>query len=101
VKRAIATIHEAEAVFGVGIGFVIFDTFAKLIAAGGGDENQAKDQGAVFANVQPVKNFSGAHSPSSATPGKTFKRAPVARMPLSATWISWSTYPGTSYEPRP
>jgi AAA domain len=61
VKRVIATIQEAEAVFGTGVGLIIFDTFAKLIAAGGGDENQAKDQGAVFANVQRVKNATGAH----------------------------------------
>jgi AAA domain len=61
VKRVIATIQEAAAVFGTGVGFIIFDTFAKLIAAGGGDENLAKDQGAVFANVQRVKNATGAH----------------------------------------
>jgi len=40
---------------------VIIDTFAKLIAAAGGDENSAKDQGAVFANVQRVKNNTGVH----------------------------------------
>ena len=61
VKRVIATIQEAEAVFGTGAGLAIFDTFAKLIAAGGGDENQAKDQGAVFANLQRIKNAIGAH----------------------------------------
>jgi hypothetical protein len=61
VKRVIATIQEVEAVIGTSAGFLIFDTFAKLIAAGGGDENQAKDQGAVFANVQRVKNATGAH----------------------------------------
>lgn len=61
VKRVITTIQEAETVFGTDVGLVIFDTFAKLIAAGGGDENQAKDQGAVFANVQRIKNASGAH----------------------------------------
>jgi hypothetical protein len=55
VKRVITTIQEAEAVFGSGVGLIIFDTFAKL------NENQAKDQGAVFANVQRVKNATGAH----------------------------------------
>jgi hypothetical protein len=39
----------------------IFDTFAKLIAAGGGDENLAKDQGRVFANVQRIKDAVGCH----------------------------------------
>jgi hypothetical protein len=61
VKRVIATVQEAEAVFGVRVGLAIFDTFAKLIAAGGGDENQAKDQGAVFANLQRIKSATGSH----------------------------------------
>jgi len=55
------TIREAEAAVGVPIGLVIIDTFAKLIAAGGGDENSAKDQGLVFANVQRVKNATDTH----------------------------------------
>ena len=38
------------------IGLIIFDTFAKLVAAAGGDENKAKDQGRVFANLQRVKD---------------------------------------------
>ncbi|MGY3035908.1 hypothetical protein ACVIIV_005078 [Bradyrhizobium sp. USDA 4354] len=37
-------------------GLLIFDTFAKMIAAGGGDENSAKDQGKVFANLQRIKD---------------------------------------------
>jgi hypothetical protein len=40
---------------------LIFDTFAKLIAAGGGDEDKARDQGRVFANVQRIKDATGAH----------------------------------------
>ena len=43
------------------IGLIIFDTFAKLIAAGGGDEDKAKDQGRLFANLQRIKNESHAH----------------------------------------
>jgi hypothetical protein len=42
-------------------GLAIFDTFAKLIAAGGGDEDKAKDQGRLFANLQRVKNDTGCH----------------------------------------
>lgn len=60
-NAVVETIREAEAAMGVQIGFVIFDTFAKLIAIGGGDENQAAHQGAVFANVQKVKNLTGVH----------------------------------------
>jgi hypothetical protein len=40
-------------------GLLIFDTFAKLIAAGGKDENSAKDQGMVFANIQRIKDAAG------------------------------------------
>jgi hypothetical protein len=61
VKRVITTIKEAETVFGTSVGLCIFDTFAKLIAAGGGDENLAKDQGAVFANLQRVKSSTNTH----------------------------------------
>jgi hypothetical protein len=56
VPKVVETIQEAEACFGCSAGFVIFDTFAKLIAAGGGDENSAKDQGRVFANIQRLKD---------------------------------------------
>jgi AAA domain len=60
-KKVVDTIREAERHHGTNIGLVIIDTFAKLIAAGGGDENSAKDQGAVFANVQRVKNATDTH----------------------------------------
>jgi hypothetical protein len=61
VKRVIETIRDIEREADVSVGLVIFDTFAKLIAAGGGDENQARDQGAVFANLQRIKNEIDAH----------------------------------------
>lgn len=60
-KKVIDTIRTAKTILGADIGLVIIDTFAKLIAAAGGDENSAKDQGAVFANVQRVKNVTGVH----------------------------------------
>jgi hypothetical protein len=60
-KKVVDTVRDAATLLGVDIGFVIIDTFAKLIAAAGGDENSAKDQGAVFANVQHVKNLTGVH----------------------------------------
>jgi hypothetical protein len=60
-KRVVRTIRDAEAALGVPVGLIIIDTFAKLIAAGGGDENSAKDQGLVFANVQRVKNVTDTH----------------------------------------
>src|SRR4051794_13482393 len=60
-KKVIDTIRTAKEMVGAEIGLAIIDTFAKLIAAGGGDENSAKDQGAVFANLQRVKNCTGVH----------------------------------------
>jgi hypothetical protein len=60
-KMVVDTIRAANSRFGMETGLVIIDTFAKLIAAGGGDENSAKDQGAVFANVQRVKLNADVH----------------------------------------
>jgi hypothetical protein len=61
VPMIVQTIRKAETCFGCSVGLVIFDTFAKLIAAGGGDEDKAKDQGCVFANVQRVKSETDVH----------------------------------------
>jgi hypothetical protein len=61
VAKVVATIRDVGAEYDCRVGLVIFDTFAKLIAAGGGDEDKAKDQGAVFANVQRVKNETDVH----------------------------------------
>lgn len=60
VKDVVATNRAVEEE-GTLVELVIFDTFARLIAAGGGDENLAKDQGKVFANVQRIKDATGAH----------------------------------------
>jgi hypothetical protein len=60
-KMVIATIEEAAAELGVPIGLAVFDTSAKLIAAGGGDEDKAQHQGVVFANLQRVKNVTRTH----------------------------------------
>jgi AAA domain len=61
VAKILATIKEAEESFGRSVGLVIFDTFAKLIAAGGGDEDKARDQGRVFSNIQRVKESADIH----------------------------------------
>jgi hypothetical protein len=62
VSKVIATIREAEEAFGCPAGLLVFDTFAKLVAAGGGDEDKAKDQGRVFANIQRIKNQTDCHA---------------------------------------
>jgi hypothetical protein len=59
--RDVVTLIRAIEQEGELVHLVVFDTFAKLIAAGGGDENLAKDQGRVFANVQRIKDAVGCH----------------------------------------
>src|SRR5215831_230728 len=51
----IATIKAVEKRFGCTVGLLIFDTYGKAIAAGGGDEDKARDQGVMFANIQRIK----------------------------------------------
>lgn len=55
VPMLLATINRIGDEFGLAVGTVIFDTYAKLIAAGGGDEDKARDQGAVLANIHRLK----------------------------------------------
>jgi AAA domain-containing protein len=52
VNVILATIREAEQRFACEVGLAIFDTYAKGIAAGGGDEDKAKDQNLVQANLR-------------------------------------------------
>lgn len=59
VKKVIRTVQNAEAFTGDTVGILIFDTFAKLVAASGGDEDKAKDQGKIFANIERIKEKLG------------------------------------------
>jgi hypothetical protein len=54
VDTIVATIRDAEQHFGHKVGLAIFDTYSKGIAAGGGDEDKAKDQNIVQANLRRV-----------------------------------------------
>jgi AAA domain len=54
VGNIVDAIKRAEDRFGCSIGLVTFDTWAKAIAAGGGDESGAKDQNAALANLRRV-----------------------------------------------
>ena len=54
VHEIIGTILTAEDKLGIEVGLGIFDTFSKGIAAGRGDENQAKDQNQVWGNLRRV-----------------------------------------------
>jgi hypothetical protein len=50
----VEAIKRAEDHFGHEVGLAVFDTYSKGIAAGGGDENQAKDQNIAVANLRRV-----------------------------------------------
>jgi hypothetical protein len=54
VATIVATVREAERNFGCGAGLLVFDTFNKGIAAGGGDEDKAKDMNRAAANLRQV-----------------------------------------------
>jgi AAA domain len=54
VDSILATISEAEQHFACEVGLVIIDTYGKGIASGGGDEDKAKDQNIVQANLRRV-----------------------------------------------
>jgi hypothetical protein len=54
VGLIIATVHEAERQFGIDVGLIVIDTYAKGIAANGGDEDKARDQNRAAANLRNV-----------------------------------------------
>jgi len=61
VRTIIATVQAAEARFGCPIGVVIIDTYNKGVAAGGGDEDKARDQNRVAANLRRVQQKIDVH----------------------------------------
>jgi hypothetical protein len=54
VGNIVDAIKRAEDRFGCDVGVICFDTWAKAIAAGGGDESGAKDQNTALANLRRV-----------------------------------------------
>jgi AAA domain len=70
VGTILDAIKAAEDRFGCETGLLIFDTYAKGIAAGHGDESLAKDQNATLANLRRVIDNSNVHI---ATVGHTGK----------------------------
>lgn len=50
----VETIKAVQDHFGMAVGLVVFDTYSKGISAGGGDEDKAKDQNIVNANMRRV-----------------------------------------------
>lgn len=61
VGLIVATVHEAERQFGVDVGLIVIDTYAKGIAANGGDEDKARDQNRAAANLRNVHARLDAH----------------------------------------
>jgi hypothetical protein len=70
----LGAIKEAEDRFGCEIGLVTFDTWAKGIAAGRGDESQAKDQNAALANLRRVLETANIHIATIGHTGKDESR---------------------------
>jgi hypothetical protein len=54
VPIIVSTVRDAERQFGRDVGLIVFDTFAKGIAANGGDEDKARDQNRAAANLRNV-----------------------------------------------
>jgi hypothetical protein len=55
------TIRDAEKHFGCSVGLIIIDPFAKGIAAGGGDEDKARDQNITLANLRRLQEDTDVH----------------------------------------
>jgi KaiC/GvpD/RAD55 family RecA-like ATPase len=60
VEILIDTMRAAKAALGIEIEIVILDTIAKAIAAGGGDEDRARDMGRALANLSALREQTGA-----------------------------------------
>jgi AAA domain len=61
VDVMLATIRTAEERFGIPVGYVVIDTFAKGIAAGGGDEDKARDQNKCLTNLRRLHERADLH----------------------------------------
>jgi hypothetical protein len=55
VDTIVSTVREAEQRFGCKVGLIVIDTYAKGIAANGGDEDKARDQNRAAANLRNVQ----------------------------------------------
>ena len=61
VNSILATIRAAEQRFRVPVGYIVIDTFAKGIAAGGGDEDKARDQNKCLTNLRRLHERAELH----------------------------------------
>jgi hypothetical protein len=68
------TIRAAETELGCSVGVIGIDTLSKGIAAGGGDEDKARDVNAVLANLRVVQELTNVHVLLVGHPGKDESR---------------------------
>jgi hypothetical protein len=61
VDTIVSTVREAERQFGCDVGGIVIDTYAKGIAANGGDEDKARDQNRAAANLRNVQSKIDVH----------------------------------------
>jgi AAA domain len=61
-QKLVDTLKETGDELGVPIEFTVFDTSAKLVAAHGGDEQQAKDNALVYGLLAEVREKTGVHT---------------------------------------
>jgi hypothetical protein len=61
IETIVSTVQAAEQQFGVSVGLIIIDTYAKGIAANGGDEDKARDQNRAAANLRKVHSLLDVH----------------------------------------
>jgi hypothetical protein len=73
-KRLVATINQASDELGHLVEYVTIDTSAKLIAAHGGDEQQAKDNALVWGYLSDVRAATGVHTAVIGHTGKNVER---------------------------
>jgi hypothetical protein len=61
VEHVVSAIRDLTQHFNLPVGMVVFDTYAKLIAFGGGDENSAQDQNTLLGHLRRVQAETGVH----------------------------------------
>ncbi|MGV7216002.1 AAA family ATPase [Bradyrhizobium sp. UFLA05-112] len=61
IDTIVATVRAAESRFNCPFGMVVIDTYNKAIAIGGGDEDKARDQNIVAANLRSVQEKLDVH----------------------------------------
>jgi RecA-family ATPase len=86
VEVILETIRAAEQRFGIRVGYIVIDTFAKGIAAGGGDEDKARDQNKCLTNLRRLHECAELHVAIVGHTGKDETRGCAAPTRTPPTW---------------